>query len=106
MPTKGLLKQAQAVEVIVPEEGDKPPTIETRKINVPASRLEEFAALIEGEFPDAVLNENAIAKGGLTPAKTNVCTYAIMQKNPTGTASVYHTGRGSLSGVMTTLEWA
>lgn len=105
MPTKSLLNQAKAVEVITPEEGDTV-TIETRKINVPPSRLEEFAKAIEDNYPDAVLNENAIAKGGKTPSGDPVCTFAVVQKNPTGTASVYHTGKGSLSGAMCELDWA
>lgn len=107
MPAKkSLLARAQAVEVIKPEEGKKTPTVETRKINVPASRLEEFAIAIEKAFPDAQLNENAIAKGGMTADEHNICTFAVVQRNPTGTASVYHTGKGSLSGVMCELDWA
>ncbi len=105
MAVKSLLNQARAVDVIVPEEGAGPPTIETRKISVPASRLEEFSALIEKEYPDAVLNANAIAKGGQTPEGQPVCVFAVVQKNPTGTAAVYYTGKGSLSGEMTALAW-
>jgi hypothetical protein len=99
-----LLAQAQAVEVIEPEEGTVP-TIETRKINVPASRLEEFAKLVQETYPDAQLNANAIAKGGKTPSGDPICVFAVVQKNPTGTAAVYHTGKGSLSGEMTGLDW-
>lgn len=103
MPAKkGLLAQAQSVDV---QERDNQPTIETRRINVPASRLEEFAKAIETQFPDAVLNENAIAKGGKTPSGEPICVFAVVQKNPTGTASVYYTGKASLSGAMCALDW-
>ena len=105
MPTKSLLNQARDVEVITPEEGEGPPTIETRKINVPQSQLEDFAKLVEATYPDAMLNANAIAKGGKTPSGDPICTFAVVQKNPTGTASVYHTGKASLSGEMVGLEW-
>jgi hypothetical protein len=103
MPAKkSLLAQAQAVVV---QERDNQPTIETRRINVPASRLEEFTKAIETQFPDAVLNENAIAKGGKTASDDPICVFAVVQKNPTGTASVYYTGKASLSGAMCALDW-
>lgn len=103
MPAKkGLLAQAQSVEVL---EGQNAPTVETRSINVPASRLEEFASAIETQFPDAQLNENAIRKGGKTASGEPICIFAVVQKNPTGTASVYYTGKASLSGAMCALDW-
>ena len=110
MPTKtkkGLLEQATAVEVLKPEKGDRPELPPSRKINVPSSRLAEFATAIETQFPDAVINENAIAKGGvLADGETQIVTFAVIQRNPNGTASVYHTGKGSLSGELCGLDWA
>lgn len=102
-----LLDQANAVaaEVQPPSEGEGAPQIATRKINVPASRLAEFAALISSTYPDATLNENAIRKGGTNAQGKPNCVFAVVQKNPTGTAAVYHTGKAFVTGVMADIDW-
>ena len=108
MPRKAgssLLKAAQAV--VVPE-GQAANANPTEKIFVPKERLEEFVGLIETEFPNAVLHERTIAKGGRNAAGDQNVLFAAKQSNPNGMATVWYTGSATLTGEMISLKekWA
>jgi len=98
-----LLEGSQAIEV--PEGGPSGNTQETTRITVPASKLEDFADLVLKTHPDAYVHEATIAKGGRNAAGKPNVLFSVKQDEPTGMATVWASGKGSLTGAMADLPW-
>jgi hypothetical protein len=99
---RSLLDAADAVEVTGGAGGQ---TQETKNIFVPASRLEEFSAALLEHYPDGEIYPKTIASGGKNPNGERNVSLAYRQTNPNGMATVWLSGKATLTGVMTDLPW-
>jgi len=79
----------------------------TEKVSVPASRLEEFASLIEKTYPNAYLYEKTILNGGMNPTGVPNVSLAVKCDDPKGMATVWYNGSATLTGEFTQLaeQW-
>jgi len=100
---KSLLAQAKALTV-----ADRPfsPLQPTQTIVVAIADLDQIAEKAEKQFPSAVLNEKAIIGAGKLPSGDACVPFALKQKVPNGTMTVYSNGKVVLVGAFTALDLA
>ena len=95
-----LLTQAKALHtgLAARPQGARQP-VTTTQIDV-ESELEAVAEAVEVALPNAVLNQAAIEKNGLSPIGTPMVPYAVTQRWPTkASVTVYYNGKVVWAGV-------